>query len=84
MRLYVSQSFCGKIKAMTRNGSVLAVLGRVQGGICREGEGDVSWSLDFGTPPPLELIQTCLGGTHLTPLTRIRLSGEYHLTSIIA
>ena len=50
MRLYVSQSFCGKIKAMTRNGSVLAVLGRVQGGICREGEGDVSWSLDFGTP----------------------------------
>ena len=30
----------------------------------------MSWSVDFGIPP-LELIQTSLGGTHLIPLTRI-------------
>jgi len=47
-----------------------------QGGICRVGDGDVSWSLDFGIPT-LQLIQTSLGGT-FDPLTRMRLWGRYH------
>jgi len=55
-----------------------------QGGICWRDRGNVSWSLDFWSPPHWSWFKRPWVGCIWSPLTRIRLRDGYHMTAIRA